>query len=137
MNSHSSLSRCQKHGFTLVEILVVLSLMAMLISLVGPFAVKTLDNAEARSELLRARLLIKHWKERSFLTHQSIRITLSGQEIRIEGESGKELNVLGFRQLRFATTTLKINALGFLDQTEVHYAVDGKENVWVFDEKTT
>lgn len=66
-------------GFTLVEMLIVMTIVGSLLSLVGPLAIDSLNKAQARSEILTMKNWLNYQSQRAFITGTDIQIQLRGK----------------------------------------------------------
>jgi len=67
-------------GFTLVEMLIVMTIVGSLLSLVGPLAIDSLYKAQARSEILGMKNWLKYQSQRAFISGNNIHIQLKGKQ---------------------------------------------------------
>ncbi len=70
----------QKLGFTLIELMIVMSIVALLLSLVGPMAIQNLEKAEAKQEMLQMKNWLKKISYRASATGQQHLLKLSGSQ---------------------------------------------------------
>ena len=81
-------------GFTLVELLVVFSIVGLLIMLVAPIGVKQIEKARAQEEWLVLSRTVESLAFRAFA---------EGREVRIEAKGGEILWYLGDEPVRSKT----------------------------------
>jgi prepilin-type N-terminal cleavage/methylation domain-containing protein len=76
-------------GFSLIELLVVISIMAAIMALVGPLTVRSVESAQAQTELVSIERWINGWGRKAFLTGSVISVEArNGQLIaETDGES--------------------------------------------------
>jgi prepilin-type N-terminal cleavage/methylation domain-containing protein len=76
-------------GFSLIELLVVISIMAAIMRLVGPLTVRSVESAQAQTELVSIERWINGWGRKAFLTGSVISVKArNGQLIaETDGES--------------------------------------------------
>ena len=67
-------------GFSLIELLVVISIMAAIMALVGPLTVRSVESAQAQTELVSIERWINGWGRKAFLT---------GSVISVEARNGQ------------------------------------------------
>ena len=67
-------------GFSLIELLVVISIMAAIMALVGPLTVRSVESAQAQTELVSIERWINGWGRKAFLT---------GSVISVEAQNGQ------------------------------------------------
>ena len=61
-------------GFSLIELLVVISIMAGVMALVGPLTVRSVESARAQTELVSIERWINGWGRKAFLSASVISI---------------------------------------------------------------
>ena len=82
-------------GMTLVELLIVITIMGLLGSLIAPLTTKALDRARAQEELIVAERTVKALALRAFVEGQTVVLDGRGGELRWVVGSGEP------RQMRF------------------------------------
>ena len=88
-----------KHrGFSLIELLVVLSIAAALMALVGPLGVRSLERTQAQSEMVSLQRWYDHLGYQAFIRGKVITIKWQGND-RVAAKMGKK--PLEERQLEF------------------------------------
>ncbi|WP_405598786.1 MULTISPECIES: type II secretion system protein [unclassified Pseudoalteromonas] len=70
-------------GFTLIELMVVMTIVALLIGLVGPMTIQQLDKAQAKAELLNLKRELVAVSQRAFFSGQQLTAKLSGKEFKV------------------------------------------------------
>lgn len=75
-----SLFKRSNSGFSLIELLVVISIMASIMALVGPLTVRSVESARAQTELVSIERWINGWGRKAFLM---------GSVIVIEAQNGQ------------------------------------------------
>ena len=71
-------SKPANDGFSLIELLVVISIMAGVMALVGPLTVRSVDSARAQTELVSIERWINGWGRKAFLTGSAILVESQG-----------------------------------------------------------
>lgn len=74
------LSSRRRGGFSLIELLVVISIIASVMALVGPLMVRSVDSARAQTELVSLERWLNGWGRKAFL---------AGTAILVESDDGK------------------------------------------------
>ena len=76
-------------GFSLIELLVVISIMAAVMALVGPLTVRSVESAQAQTELVSIERWINGWGRKAFLTGSVISVEARGGQLiaKTDGES--------------------------------------------------
>ncbi len=72
--------KIRNKGFTLIELMIVMSIVALLLSLVGPMAIQNLEKAEAKQEMLQMKNWLKKISYRASATGQQHLLKLSGSQ---------------------------------------------------------
>jgi prepilin-type N-terminal cleavage/methylation domain-containing protein len=75
------ISRLFSAGLTLVELLVVISIVGLLVSLVSPFGSRLLERARAQQERVEIERLMVRLSSDAFVRGQSIRIVGHGSKL--------------------------------------------------------
>ena len=95
------MSRTQ-HGFTLIEVLVVMLLVSVLITLVAPVGAKQVEKARAQTEYLELDRQIGRLALDAFLRSDFVTLNAAGKQLAWEFEEGGRGSV-EFEQLFFGT----------------------------------
>ena len=110
-------------GFSLIELMVVLLLMSLLMTIVGPFATQSLNRVQAKSELIELKQWLKKQQAKAFLQGKIIRITLDGNVV-MQSDSA----VATFKFLSFPAQSITIGANGFIDEVAISYELNQKQD---------
>jgi prepilin-type N-terminal cleavage/methylation domain-containing protein len=73
------IKRSLTNGFTLIELMIVMAIVSVLITMVGPLAINSLEKAEAKQELLTLKTWIRKISYRAYSVGQSFTLELSGK----------------------------------------------------------
>lgn len=76
-------------GFTLIELMIVMLIVALLMGLVGPLAINSLEKAEAKQEMLTMKNWFRKVSYRAFSTQQTYVLKLSGKKVELYLNSAK------------------------------------------------
>jgi prepilin-type N-terminal cleavage/methylation domain-containing protein len=143
----------QQLGFTLIELMIVMSIVALLLSLVGPMAIQNLEKAEAKQEMLMMKNWLKKISYRASATGQQHQLKLSGNTAELymitteQNESSSHIIITKtFNSLFFKPQQLTYSAKGFVtpdvlqaqyrsnDLTiNINHWVNGAERIDVLD----
>jgi prepilin-type N-terminal cleavage/methylation domain-containing protein len=125
----------RQRAFTLIELMIVLAIVSILISLVGPLTIDSLNKARARSELLTFQGWIKYVGNKSFISGGETLVSLKGKSATefINGQQGKTIN---FDQLFFQPQDIVINPNGFMQPAKVSVFLAKKEIEMTIGEQT-
>jgi prepilin-type N-terminal cleavage/methylation domain-containing protein len=108
----------RKTGFTLVELLVVMTIVGLLLSMVGPLAISSLEKAQAKQELLS----IKHWlsklSARSYYSATEHYLVFNGHGVNLFLMNKNEPIIKQkFKYLFFQPQQLFFNSKGMIRET--------------------
>jgi prepilin-type N-terminal cleavage/methylation domain-containing protein len=84
-------SKPASDGFSLIELLVVISIMAGVMALVGPLTVRSVESARAQTELVSIERWINGWGRKAFLTGSAILVEAVDGEL-VAQRSGKTID---------------------------------------------
>lgn len=121
-----------KTGFTLIELMIVLVIVSSLIALVGPLAVRNIDKASAREEVLQLKNWLRKTSYRSFATGKEHLFVFSGKKIELfqqnifDNEEAKLVAEKDLEHLFFQPSTLKFSVKGFASHNSLSVAIQGK-----------
>jgi len=107
-------------GFTLIELMIVMLIVALLGAMVGPMAINSLEKAQAKQELLTLKNWFKQISYRAYIGGQSLKITLDGKQALLMTAS--EENIIKketFDFLFFQPQQLLFNNKGFVSPLNV------------------
>jgi prepilin-type N-terminal cleavage/methylation domain-containing protein len=127
-------------GFTLVELLVVLTILGMLMALVGPLTVDQFERARAQEEWLVLQRTADSLAFRAFTDGRDIELRGEGGTLAWQATGGEE-HVLEFRQLFFdPKQQVLINSNGIAVPGELALRQRDRErrlplNAWLDDAK--
>ncbi|MDA9371660.1 type II secretion system GspH family protein [Porticoccaceae bacterium] len=118
-------------GMTLIELLIVLSIMMTALSLVGGLALETLDKTRAQTEVISVYSLIKKASIRAFSSGSGVMLAFDNQNLNVFVE--KELQTgKTFKYLDFPRQVILFNRNGLPNILQITVAVDGTETVLDF-----
>jgi prepilin-type N-terminal cleavage/methylation domain-containing protein len=126
-------------GMTLVELLIVFSIVGLLVALVAPLTVRQMDKARGQEELLVLGRTIDTLGFRAFADGRSVTLIGRGNELtwQFAGESPRQLPM---EQVFFdREQKVSININGFADPEAMTVTFAGRERViklnrWLEDE---
>ncbi len=100
-------------AFTLIELMIVMSIVALLMAIVGPMAINNLNKAEAKNELL----LLKNWTKkisyRAYVSGQQLELVLNGKQAKLKSQSSL-VSDRNFEYLFFHPQRLTFSNKGFV-----------------------
>lgn len=89
-----------QHGFTLIEVLVVMLLVSVLITLVAPVGAKQVEKARAQTEFLELDRQIGRLALDAFVRSDFVTLNAAGKQLAWEFEAGQRGSI-EFEQLFF------------------------------------
>lgn len=132
----------RKSGFTLIELMVVMSIVALLMTMVGPLAINTVEKANAKQEMLTMKNWLRKISYRAFATGNSYQLKLTGKkaELFVKPSSNEQstppLISHTFETLFFQPQILTYSNKGFVSPASIEGTYRGKVlqlnlNEWV------
>lgn len=113
-------------GATLLELLVVMTIMLTLTGLVGGTSVNSIDRAAAQTEVISVYSTLKKAAARAFSSGKKVLIEFSGPDMEVY--FGKELAVRRvFSHLKFNDQVVRFNRNGVANTILVKVSVRGTE----------
>lgn len=107
-----------KNGFTLIELMIVMAIVALLLTMVGPLAINNLEKAQAKQEMLSVKNWLKKLSYQSFFTSQEIKLILEGKQMKLELPNEKII-YKNLDTLSFQPQVLTFNQSGFVFPTSI------------------
>ena len=107
-------------GFTLIELIIVLSIVSLLLSVVAPISIKAVDKTEAKTELLSTTKWIKNIGFQSFIEQQSYMLELNGNTLSLYKKPSNDLvKIKQLESLSFTQQWVNFNANGFITPEQI------------------
>jgi prepilin-type N-terminal cleavage/methylation domain-containing protein len=119
-------------GFTLVELLVVIALMTLVLSLVGPLGQTQLDKSRATEEWIRFKNEVISNQKSAYLQGRPRVLELNGKIMTIKTAQVQPDRVVEFSQIFFEPQQISINAHGFSTPLQVQAVVRGQKRDFNF-----
>jgi prepilin-type N-terminal cleavage/methylation domain-containing protein len=115
-------------GFTLIELMIVMSIVAILMGLVGPLAINSLEKAQAKQEMLTVKNWLRKVSYRAFSTGQHHIVKFSGKNITlfIKNQEDNLIENKNLESLFFQPQQLVYNIKGFVSPTLLEGTYRGK-----------
>lgn len=112
-------SKPASDGFSLIELLVVISIMAGVMALVGPLTVRSVESARAQTELVSIERWINGWGRKAFLSASVISIKAKNSNLVAERE-GQQVDSFDLSMWQpTQAVTLQFSASGLPSLSEV------------------
>lgn len=118
------ISQSKSSGFTLVELLVVVTISMVAIGLVGGLTVDAYAKYNAKAELLEVERIILQASVFSFIANGRVTVELNDNEIDVVFD-GKKMTSKTFEYLRFGETEVPFNRMGIAQSATVDVSVQG------------
>ena len=108
-------------GFTLIELMVVMAIVALLVGLVGPMTMQQLDKAQAKAELLNLKRELVAVSQRAFFSDMQLTAKLAGKELNVYSEDSQTIIYnKNFDYLFFQPQEIVFNNIGFVDLISIN-----------------
>lgn len=106
-------------GFTLIEILLVMTLMSIVLALVAPLGIQQVEKARAQSEWLELDRELGRLSLDAFIRSDFVTLYAAGKQLAWESEAG-DSGLIEFEQLFFSPEQqVTINPNGIADPIEI------------------
>ncbi|WP_192508449.1 pilus assembly FimT family protein [Pseudoalteromonas aurantia] len=107
-------------GYTLIEIMIVMTVVSLLIGFVGPFTIDAIERTERKSETLQFKSLLKKAGYDAYIRQIELIVTLTGSSITVASPNNEtRLYQHTFEHLNFPAQSLYINSNGFISPDNV------------------
>jgi len=108
-------------GFTLIELIIVLSIVGLLLAIVAPISIKAVDKTEAKTELLSTTKWIKNIGFQAFIEQQNYALELNGNTLNLYKKPSNELvKTKTLESLNFTQQWVNFNANGFVTPEHIN-----------------
>jgi prepilin-type N-terminal cleavage/methylation domain-containing protein len=138
-----SLKRNKLKGFTLIELMIVMSIVALLMAMVGPLAINSLEKAQAKQEMLTLKNWLRKVSYQSYSTGEALAVKLEGKTVTLFTQSSSknspllnELENYTFDSLFFQPQQLNYSRQGFVVPDKITGSYRGRPldlnlSVWI------
>lgn len=116
-------------GFSLIELMVVMAIMAILMGLTGGLVTKTVDQQERQVELEKVKHLFKQLSYQAFYQGSDVELIFQGNQIQVT--QNNEQKVLSFKQLVFVAQSYTVSTQAVVIPAQ--FGVFWKEKIRYFD----
>ena len=113
-------------GFTMIELLVVLAIVATVIGLVGPLTIESIGKYQSKVEMVEVKAVISRFSNIAFLRGERVHLIFREHSITKE-KDGEIEDSFTFDNLYFYPTELSFNQSGVPDISEIKLVVEEKE----------
>lgn len=111
-----------RQGFTLIELLIVLIILSLTASFVGPVALRQVEKTRVLAEREKLSLALDYIRFEAFSNSILIRVEFDRQQLL--ASSNDEVLNLKFDILRFPRQLIEVNSHGFWQSSEVIWLED-------------
>ncbi|TMO67098.1 hypothetical protein CWC18_01435 [Pseudoalteromonas aurantia] len=108
---HSRVAKTK--GYTLIELMIVLSLIALTLSVIGPFSIQSIERASAKSEMLELKQQIKNIGNKAFLHGQAYKLVTKRHSVVLSKLNGNVVWTQEFKYLSFTPLVITFNTQGY------------------------
>ncbi len=114
------MSKHNSKGFTLIELIIVMSIVVLLTTMVGPLAIRNLEKAQAKSELLSLKNWIDKISYRAYISSQKLDLIFRGKQVVLQSHDNTQIiKNQQFEFLFFQPQTLSFNRKGFVSPDNI------------------
>tara|TARA_B100000780_G_scaffold270333_1_gene229992 strand:- start:7238 stop:7669 length:432 start_codon:yes stop_codon:yes gene_type:complete len=118
----------KQQGFSLIELLVVITIMMSVIGLVGGGVVKAVQKTEAQTEIISLYSLMKKAGVKAFASGTSLTLLFSGRDV-VFVSNGREETKQVFQYLQFSSQSIVFNRNGIPNRLKLVVSVSGLQKV--------
>jgi len=119
-------------GFTLIELMVVLIIVSLLASLVGPVIFKRIEKVKISAEEKKLESIFESAKIISFTRKAPLFIKLENNVLIVMNDVMKEMDATEFKFIAFENSLVHFNANGFSETKKIKYMCDhGEKNLFL------
>jgi prepilin-type N-terminal cleavage/methylation domain-containing protein len=105
-------SKTSNRGFTLIELIIVMSIMTIILSIVGPLSLNMIDKSQAQSEYIQLQNELKKVSYLAFATASRHELTFEKKTVTLtKGRSNKQK--FDFEYLTFIPQSISFNSHGY------------------------
>jgi len=121
-------------GFSLIELLIVLTIMMTLLGLVGGNVIESVERTRAQAEVVSFYELLKKCGITAFASGQPLVAALSGNTVIIDVSSTNQLREVRYEYLDFEDHQVTFYRNGLPDSVNLNVSVNGKSRQLDFAE---
>lgn len=123
----------KNNGFSLIELIIVLVIISIFVSLIGPEVIFMVDRSKLNSEIVKVQSIIKTIKVKSFCQKKTFNIEVENQFLIIKDQKNKKINELMFKKLFFKKNSLVINPNGWVNADFLEYGFNGEKKIYFYE----
>jgi type II secretory pathway pseudopilin PulG len=110
--SHKFSAKIKHQGITLIELMIVISLMMVVVALVGPLTFKMVDKAKAQSEFIELENTLKRISFQSFASATPYQVQFEQQRV-VVLKNHQKISQSHFDYLVFTPQQIEFNSRGY------------------------
>lgn len=114
-------------GFTLIEVLVVLTISGLLLVLVGALSVDQIKRADRLAELNSVEQFIRISSKYAELNKSTVLLVAEDSKLTLHSPDGDPIDTLEFKYLSFTEQSIRFNRNGFGDRQSLSATSDRRE----------
>lgn len=125
-----------QYGLSLIELLIVITIMMGMMSLTAPFAMNVIDKAKAQTELIALENILKKSSTKAFTSGKGLIVRLKGNRLEVIVQPSKRLFQIieqeaspiltkEFEFLSFTNQELVFNSNGFSNANSITFLSRG------------
>lgn len=120
----SMISPSKPSGFTLVELLVVMTIIVTATGLAGGLVVNGVAKFQTKAELQELEQIFIRASTKAFIAEKRLSIELSDRRVRIYSDESLAMEST-FDHVLFNSLSIKVNKLGLMNKNSVEVLVNG------------
>jgi len=107
-------------GFTLIELMIVMSIVALLTGMVGPLAISSVEKTQAKQEMLSLKYWLKKIADRAYYTGKEYNVSFEGKQVTLTTKDSTQLiEKISLETIFFQPQVVSYSAKGFIDKEQV------------------
>jgi prepilin-type N-terminal cleavage/methylation domain-containing protein len=123
------IERSEDSGFTLIELMVVMVIISVLVSMVGPAMFKRIDKIRVSAEEKKLESILESAKTISFCRRSHVLIEFENNVLTIKNSAKETISSTEFEFLSFKKSLVRFNGNGFSDKKEIEYICDNRKKI--------
>jgi prepilin-type N-terminal cleavage/methylation domain-containing protein len=121
-------------GFTLVELLVVMTIALTAVTLVSGLAIDSQQKFKVKAETLSLRGIFRKISNTAFILEASLDIVVKAERIQLLTEDESLIFEQRFEQLSFTPIRFNVNELGVFEKNSIQYFISGRSHQFLVSE---
>lgn len=117
-------------GFTLIELMIVVAIMGIGLSLVGPNLFKAYQSVQYQTDIKGLHLLLQQVSYKSFINDRAVLLRFNGSTLSYgyDDTEGKLFRI-DYEHIRFPEQVVRFSETGFANQAELLVDVGGSQRL--------